>query len=102
MIIHESGEFSSITDKKITNQLVEMFQNNSDLAESSLKFEEIEEIKEEIDTEHFFAKPSSTKTSPYSKTYNHAMKPRFDKVLISPINRPMNIVKIHSKSNKVH
>ena len=94
-ITHESLE----SDKKIENQLAEMLQNTSDL--ESFKFEE--EIKEEIeiDADKFFKtsskKTHSSKTSPYSKTYNH--KSKFEKVLISPINRPpMNIVNINTKS----
>jgi len=94
MLTHESIDFSSATERKIENQLTEMFQNVSDF--ESLKFEE--EIKEEmeIDNDKFFkTSTQSNKTSPYSKTYNY--KSKFDKVLISPINRPMNIVKIKTK-----
>lgn len=61
---------------------------------SSLKLDEMEEIKEEVVDSHNFPiykKTISSKNSPNTKAH---IKAKFDKILISPINRPLNILKL--------
>jgi len=107
-IIHDNEEISSITDNKLENQLEEMLQGYENHT-SSLKMDEMEEIKEEMELEFFklnssstnsnFLRPGSNRESPYSKTIHQTLnKSKFDKGLISPISRPLNILKIRTKS----
>ena len=91
-----------MTDKKLENQLDELFQGYENQA-SSLKMEEMEEIKEELEGDFFPQTTAqivthSNKNSPHSKTIHPYNKSKFDKLLISPINRPMNILKIRTRS----
>lgn len=83
-IFEENQEFSSVlSDNFLANQLSEIFRGVS-----AQKLDETEENKEET---RIFA-TNSNKTSPFSRTQG-SLRAKFDKLLISPISRPVNLVK---------
>lgn len=86
------------------NQLVDIYKDHSEDGISSiLKLEDDEENKVEREKviESHFQKPSSNKNSPFNKTVGStgSYKFRYDKVLISPIHRPLNILKFKGRTS---
>lgn len=88
----ETHEISSVfSDNNLVSQLSEIFRGASS-QKIDEKLEEIEENKEDL---RGFA-VNSNKTSPFSRT-QASLRAKFEKLLISPINRPVKLLKFKKK-----